>query len=64
MPVKVELQIDKPDIFYTKLADLHENKTIEESLLINAKLVLMLANQIGDTDILLEIIERVRQQSK
>lgn len=47
-----DLQIDDPDGFYAALIALHEDLTDEQSALVNAKLVLLLANHIGDRKIL------------
>lgn len=44
------------DDFYQKLIELHEGKSDAESMKINAKLVLLLANHIGDERILDEAI--------
>lgn len=40
------------DNFYQKLIDLHDGKSDAESMKINAKLVLLLANHIGDERII------------
>lgn len=40
------------DDFYQELTELHSNLTDEQSLAVNAKLILLLANHIGDLDIL------------
>ncbi len=44
--------IDNPDEFYAELLTAHENLTDDESLAFNARLVLILANQIGDRGII------------
>ncbi len=44
--------LDKPDDFYAELLALHENRSKEESDAINARLLLILANHIGDRDVL------------
>lgn len=49
--------IDRPDDFYAELLALHEGKQKAESDSINAKLVLLLANHIGDRDVLTEAFE-------
>ncbi len=41
-----------PDDFYVELIALHHGLSDEQSALVNAKLVLLLANHIGDTDVL------------
>ena len=41
-----------PDDFYEELIDLHRDLTEEQSALVNAKLILLLANHIGDLGVL------------
>jgi hypothetical protein len=43
---------DQADNFYQKLIDLHDGKSDADSMKINAKLVLLLANHIGDERII------------
>ena len=44
--------IARPDDFYEELIDLHRDLTEAQSALVNAKLILLLANHIGDPDVL------------
>ncbi len=44
--------IDSPDDFYADLLDIHEGHSKEESEAINARLILILANHIGNRDVL------------
>ncbi len=53
-------RIEKPGEFYCALAALHEGLDAEASLVVNAKLILFLANHIGDHDVLMDAIERVK----
>ncbi len=46
-----------PDGFYAKLLELHQNHDKQTSDAINAKLILVLANHIGDHDILSQAFE-------
>jgi len=48
--------IPDADGFYAELLDLHESHTKEESDALNARLVLLLANHIGDRKVLSEAI--------
>ena len=57
---KTELGIDDPDGFYAKLIDLHEGLSPEESQKVNAKMILMLANHIGDKEVLEEVLDYLR----
>ena len=44
--------MDDPDGFYAELLALHDGRTKDESDAINARLVLLLANHIGDRAVL------------
>ncbi|MEO1293052.1 MAG: DUF2783 domain-containing protein [Pseudomonadota bacterium] len=44
--------VDDPDAFYAKLVATHDGLSEEESHALNARLIFILANQIGDKDIL------------
>ena len=46
--------LDDPDGFYEELLSLHEGRSKDESDAINARLVLILANHIGDRQVLRE----------
>lgn len=44
--------IDAPDDFYAELIAVHEGKSDAESEAFNARLILVLANHIGDREVL------------
>jgi hypothetical protein len=48
------------DEFYEKLIDAHNGLTDEQSEALNARLILLLANHIGDLKVLREALERAR----
>lgn len=48
------------DGFYEQLLDAHEGMTKEQSDLLNARLILLLANEVGDAKVLKECIEAAR----
>jgi hypothetical protein len=50
--LRTEPNIPSPDDFYEQLIELHRDLTDEESALVNAKLVLLLANHVGDREVL------------
>ena len=50
------------DDFYQALIDTHRDLSDEESARVNARLVLLLSNHIGDLDVLREAMETARQQ--
>jgi len=49
-----------PDDFYERLIATHRGLSDEESALVNAKLVLLLANHIGDADVLAQAMAAAR----
>ena len=51
-----------PDGFYASLVHVHQGLSDEASQLVNARLVLILANQIGDPAILAEALVLARGQ--
>jgi len=50
--LNVEPNIASPDEFYEELLELHRGLSDEQSALVNAKLILLLANHIGDMHVL------------
>jgi len=57
MSLIVEPNISDPDGFYAELLETHEGLTLEESQALNARLVLILANHVGDRVTLSEAIK-------
>jgi len=49
--------IARPDDFYAELLAIHEGRSKAESDAINARLILLLANHIGDRTILREALQ-------
>lgn len=56
-----EPNLASPDDFYEELIDLHRDLSDEQSALVNAKLILLLANQIGDLNVLRAAMAAARQ---
>ena len=52
--------LDSPDEFYAALAELHRGLDDATSAKVNAKLILLLANHVGDPAVLREAIELAR----
>jgi hypothetical protein len=52
MKLTDDSNIASPDDFYQELIDLHRDLTDEQSALLNAKLILLLANHVGDMGVL------------
>ncbi|MCO5160172.1 MAG: DUF2783 domain-containing protein [Mesorhizobium sp.] len=50
--LNTEPNIANPDDFYARLLAVHEGKSKDESDALNARLVLILANHIGDRQVL------------
>jgi len=49
------------DGFYEQLLDAHEGLTKEQSELLNARLIVLLANEVGDAKVLRECVEAARE---
>ena len=54
------LNIGSPDDFYERLIDMHRDLSPEQSHAANARLVLLLANHIGDAKVLTDAMTRAR----
>jgi hypothetical protein len=55
--------IDGADDFYAELLDAHEGLTKGESDALNARLILILANHIGDREALAEALKVARAET-
>jgi hypothetical protein len=55
--------LDDPDAFYTTLIEAHAGLTEAESEALNARLVLLLANHVGDLAVLREAIDTARKSA-
>ena len=62
--LKIEPNIADFDGFYEALVGLHRNLTPEQSQLVNSKLILLLANHIGDRVVLDQAIAKAVQRVK
>ena len=59
--LNVESNLTAPDKFYEALIDAHRGLTVQQSQALNARLILLLANQIGDVGLLREALNHARQ---
>jgi len=59
--LNTEPNLAAPDDFYDDLIALHRDLTETQSALVNAKLILLLANHVGDSDILREAMAAARE---
>ena len=55
--------IAAPDDFYQALIGLHRDLSDAQSALVNAKLILLLANHIGDAQVLREAMAAAREEA-
>lgn len=60
MPLNTEPNLERPDDFYQALIDAHAGLTEAQSAALNARLILLLANQVGDLDTLRAAIAAAR----
>ena len=61
--MKTQLNLPDADGFYEQLLDAHAGLTPEQSQLLNARLILLLANQVGDAKVLAECVQAAREMS-
>ena len=59
--LNTEPNLAAPDDFYEELIATHRDLSDEQSALVNAKLILLLANHIGDPGVLREALSAARQ---
>ncbi len=59
--LRTDSTISDPDAFYAELIDLHRDLTEEQSRKLNAKLILILANQVGDIALLRQAMAMARE---
>lgn len=61
MPLNIEPNLAAPDDFYEILIDAHRDLSSAQSQEMNAALVLLLANHIGDMEVVKEALQRARE---
>ena len=61
--MKTSLNLQDADGFYEQLLDAHQGLSPEQSELLNTRLILLLANQVGDAQVLKECIEAAKDLS-
>ena len=59
--MKTTLNLQDADGFYEQLLDAHEGLSEEQSALLNVRLILLLANQVGDATVLKECVEAAKR---
>ena len=60
--LNTEPNIAAADDFYQELIDLHRDLSDEQSALVNAKLILLLANHVGELAVLREAMAAAREE--
>lgn len=60
--LNIEPNLAAPDDFYECLIDMHRDLDPAQSQAVNASLILLLANHIGDLDVLRDAMRRARAQ--
>ena len=59
-PLNIEPNLALPDDFYESLIETHRDLDAAQSQRVNARLILLLANHVGDLDVLREAMQRAR----
>ena len=62
MKLNTEPNIERPDDFYEALIELHRGLSEEQSRHVNARLILLLANHIGDMEVLAEAMAASKEE--
>lgn len=57
----LEPHLERPDDFYEALLGAHRGLSGEQSAMLNAKIILLLANQIGHLDVLRAALAKARE---
>lgn len=61
MELNLEPNIADPDGFYDELLAVHQGLSKEDSDALNARLILILANHVGDRDVLTAALQAARR---
>ena len=62
--VRLEPGIEDPDRFYEELLAAHEGLDVEQSFELNARLLMLFANQVGSSSVISECIRLARASRK
>ncbi len=63
MRLNTDPNLDSPDDFYEALIDMHRDLSAYQSEIVNAKLILVLANHIGDQEVLAQAMRIARGEA-
>jgi len=61
LKLTVEANLADPDEFYSMLIEAHRDLSDAQSQLLNAKLILLLANHVGDPEVLRQALDAARE---
>ncbi len=64
MPLTTAPKLEAPDSFYEALIETHHGLSDAQSHALNARLVLLLANHIGQHDVLLQALAAARSSGR
>lgn len=59
--MKTQSNLQDPDDFYERLLDAYEGLTPDEAQQFDARLILLLANQVGDAKVLADCVAAARE---
>jgi Protein of unknown function (DUF2783) len=62
--MKTDLNLTDADTFYEQLLDAHAGLTPAQSELLNARLILLLANQVGNSQVLADCLAAAREADR
>lgn len=62
--MKTDLNLTDADAFYEQLLDAHAGLTPAQSELLNARLILLLANQVGSSQVLADCLAAAREADR
>lgn len=62
--LNLEPNLERSDDFYEALIGMHDGLTEAQSHMVNAKLILLLANHVGDLDVLKEAMMLARTDAQ
>lgn len=63
MKLNTDPNIERPDDFYEALIKLHRDLSKDQSRQLNARLILLLANHIGDMEVLSEAMKAAAEEA-
>ncbi|MGE0799250.1 MAG: DUF2783 domain-containing protein [Lautropia sp.] len=61
--VRLEPNLQDPDGFYEQLLEAHQGLSVEQSFELNVRLLMLLANQVGDAAVLARCVALARESA-